>query len=36
VIAAELEEVVDPIRGREEPLRLTGGLEPLHRFRCIG
>ena len=30
VIAAEREDVVDLIMGREEPLRLAGGLEALH------
>src|SRR4051794_37077963 len=30
VLAAERKEVVDLIMGREEPLRLTGGFEPLH------
>src|SRR5687768_16444167 len=30
VIAAEKEEVVDLVMGREEPLRLAGGLEALH------
>src|SRR5215217_7394839 len=30
VVAAEVEEVVDPVVGREEPLRLAGRLEPLH------
>src|SRR5215213_10092225 len=30
VIAAEREEVVDLVVGREEPLRLAGGFEPLH------
>ena len=30
VFAAEREEVVDLIMSREEPLRLTGGFEPLH------
>jgi hypothetical protein len=30
VIAAEREEVVDLVMRREQPLRLTGGFEPLH------
>src|SRR4051812_47810511 len=30
VLAAERKEVVDLIMGREEPLCLAGGLEPLH------
>ena len=30
-IAAERKEVVDLVMRREEPLRLAGGLEPLHR-----
>src|SRR5687768_1567503 len=30
VIAAEMKEVVDLVMSREEPLRLTGRLEPLH------
>ena len=30
VIAAEMKEVVDRVVSREEPLRLSGRLEPLH------
>jgi hypothetical protein len=30
VIAAEMEEVVDLVMSREEPLRLAGRFEPLH------
>jgi hypothetical protein len=30
VIAAEMEEVVDPVMGGEETLGLPGRLEPLH------
>ena len=30
MIAAEMEEVIDLIVGREEPLRLAGGFELLH------
>jgi hypothetical protein len=30
VVAAEMEEVVDRVVGGEEPLRLSGRLEPLH------
>ena len=31
MIAAEREDIVDLVMSREEPLRLTGGFEPLHR-----
>jgi hypothetical protein len=30
VIAAEVEEIVDPVMGGEEALGLAGRLEPLH------
>jgi hypothetical protein len=30
VVAAKVKEVVDPVVGRKEALRLARGLEPLH------
>ena len=36
VSAAKMEEVVDPVMGGEEALRLARGLEPLHLSALVG